>query len=103
MPITGTFYHTSEIQDLLKISKHRVRNLARLYSWHSPHPGLYRGGNASDPSDVDAYLAARARSELLGCKRLVWDDSNDTTCPVCGGFAVEVGGGWRCTNGHSGE
>jgi hypothetical protein len=104
MPITGKFRTSAEIQKICHISKSRVVALARRHHWDSPHPGLYRGGDADDRTTPDAYLLARARAGLLGRKRLIWDDSYDLDCPQCGGFAVEGDdGGWRCVNGHSGE
>ena len=104
MPISGRFYTSSEIQDLIKVSRQRVRNLARTYHWYSPHPGLYLAGPAEDSTTVDAYLFARWRAEIAGKSMPIWDDSYDLDCPECGAFAVEVEGGrWKCIRGHSGE
>lgn len=101
MPITGTFYTSEEIQQLLGVSRQRVSDLARTYQWEKPYPGLYLAGPAEDSTTVSAYLFARRRADIRGEKRPIWDDSYDMDCPECGALAVEIGEGWKCINGHT--
>lgn len=110
MPISGDFYTRKELQEILGVSRQRIGNLAMEHKWYSPLSGLYHAG------DVDAYLAARQRAALArqvgwtGGKGqpLLWDDTWDTTCPVCGASAVQepptdASGKptpWVCEQGH---
>lgn len=114
MPISGTYYTTAELQEKLGgVSRQRISNLAAEYDWHGPIPGLYHA------ADVDAYLAARQRGQLarqigwtggIG-QPLLWDDSWDYECPVCGGYAVQEPPTdasdrvwpWVCEQGHSND
>lgn len=105
MPIKGIFWTSEELQKRLGVSKQRVSNLAKQYSWESPAPGLYRGGVAEDSTAVDAYLFARNRMMIKGCNRPDWDDSFDMDCPECGVFALAWPDDqhYKCIQGHSGE
>ena len=89
MPISGRFWTSKEIQELLEISKQRVSDLAREHVWGSPYPGLYYA------DQVDEYLWSRFRRQLfkdfgIPAKELVTDDSHDLddNCPVCDSFAI---------------
>ena len=105
MPISGRFYTTKELQEMLGISRQGVNNLARRHGWDSPHPGLYASGPADATDTVDAYLHARARQRIKGQRELDWDDTYDIDCPVagCDGICLELDDGtYRCAYGHSG-
>lgn len=107
MPISGRFYTSEELQELLSVKKQRIANLAKEQGWGSSHPGLY------DAYDVDEYLWARARAQLyrefgVSVKGLIKDDSfdKDDNCPECGAFASynpNDESEWRCIKGHSGK
>lgn len=120
MTITGTFYTSKEIQNILSCSKQRVSNLAKEQEWQSPYPGLY------NTQDVTEYFLSRWRMELARefgetVTGLVTHDDwdKDDNCPVCNSFAIwkpatpdQVadieqqiyvnGWPWRCIKGHSG-
>jgi len=115
MKIQG-YYIADEIRDLFNWSRDMVSKTARAREWGFVWVGrskLYRA------SDVDEYASDRQRTDLLrktdwlkiAGSQLVRDDTYDTTCPVCGGFAVmkppadgieaAQSAPWLCENGHA--
>lgn len=121
MPISGRFFTSKELQDLLGVSRQRIADLAREHGWEFPRPGLYYA------DQVDEYLWARWRRQLfkefgMAAKELVTDDTYDLmeNCSVCQSFAIyrpatideltnpdlpvyADGWPWRCIKGHSSE
>lgn len=53
MPIEGRFYTSQELQEILKVKKQRISNIANLQSWTALQPGLYCA------ESVEAYLKGR--------------------------------------------
>lgn len=99
MPITGRFWSTQEIQHLLGVSRQGVHKLAQLHNWASPHPGLFIA------ADVDEYLFARWRKQIMRTRELVWYDGRDLDCLQCEGFALAWPDDehYKCVNGHMGR
>lgn len=50
MPISGKFYTSKELQELLNVKKQRISNLARDRDWNGPLPGVYWA------EEVEPYL-----------------------------------------------
>lgn len=100
MPISGRFWTTQELQALLGVSKQGVHKLAQTHNWASPYRGLYHA------ADVDEYLWARWRKQIMGTRELVWHDEHDLpdNCPACGAFALAWPDDehYACVNGHTG-
>jgi len=115
MKIQGCFT-TDEIRARFSWSRDMVSKTARAREWGFVQVGrskLYRA------ADVDEYAADRQRTDLLRLtgwlkiagSQLVRDDTYDTSCPVCGGFAVmkppydgieaAQPAPWLCENGHA--
>lgn len=53
MPISGKFYISQELQQILEVTKGRVSNLEREQGWTPLKPGLYCA------EDVEPYLLSR--------------------------------------------
>lgn len=114
------YYTTKEIEKLLKVTRDRVSKIARSRGWKFEE---YKVGNVMakrySAIEVADELNARQRTELLRRtdwlkiqgSQLVRDDTYDTTCPICGGYAVEKPPAngieaaqpapWLCENGHA--
>lgn len=115
MKIQG-YYTTDEIRSRFSWERDMVSKTARARKWEFVQVGRSKIYWARD---VDEYAADRQRTDLLRRtgwikiqgSQLVRDDTYDTTCPVCGRYAVEKpptdgieaaqSAPWLCENGHA--
>lgn len=89
-------YTIREIAKSESVSESLVRLWARKYKWSIAH----KLGRTIifDQDSVTDFFVARKRRDLM-CQAgwsdgkpgqgLIWDDSRDTECPRCEGFAIE--------------
>jgi hypothetical protein len=115
MKIQG-YYTTDEIRARFSWSRDMVSKTARAREWRFVQVGRSKLYWATD---VDGYATDRQRTELLQRtgwlkiqgSQLVRDDTYDSSCLVCGGYAVEKPpadgieaaqpAAWLCENGHA--